>query len=372
MLQKMRENEPVHFGPRTVREIPLSAVYELKQVRSEYSPASLQELATSMIIAEDLHERSEPVTSDDFDLSNPITVAYLDEAMARRYIADHAEHYQVAPTPVERVLNEEGMATLLIAGHRRKRSLEMLTDRFGMDADDITVSASVRENISFADALGLQLRENIHERPPVHDEARAIERFYRDVTEKQGERVPIKWFATRLGFSETKVRDALAFAQLPADIQAMVEHGQLSFSVVRHMRPLQEAYEKVYIHRYGEDDRMSASVHNSLMVDAMQLMSERLRGSETKPRQYIDNKIASVLDELTMQDALFELIPEDPHVRRVRVANGLSKVAIRTLEWQTRTKDLQPEARESLAELRAKIDEILRQDTAQQATQALF
>lgn len=209
----------------------------------------------------------------------------------------------------------------------------------------------------------MQLRENVHERPPVHDEARAIERFYRDVTRQLGEEPTKKWFAAQLGFSETKVRDALAFASLPDEIQSMTERGKLSYSVAKRLRPLQDAYEKLYRHEHEsmDDDTLQEWVRHSLVADTMRPTSDRLKGSDTKPRQYIDNKIEAVLSKLYKQDALFELVAEAPKVRRERVSRELSQLALRTLEWQTQSGDLKPEAVRGLEALRDKIDALVRE-----------
>lgn len=309
----------IYFGPQTLQKVPLVGLRELQQVRTAYDPAGIEELATSMVLEADLDKHPERITSEAFNLNNPIIVARLDEGAAWRYVDEHAKYYGIDdPQDVSPMLNQDGMLELVVGGHRRTRALHVIAKRCQIDPADILVAANVHENISFEEGMGLQLRENVYERPPVHDEARAIELFYRGVKQKNGMAPPIKEFAAQLGFSETKVRDALAFASLPAEIQKMTQDGLLSYTVARSMRPLQEKYWALSLHEHpdSDDEKRSAWVRDYLVTDAWSIIRSKLQSSDTKPYQFIENKMRALAERMEAQEALFELEVESPQRRR--------------------------------------------------------
>lgn len=71
-----------------------------------------------------------------------------------------------------------------------------------------------------------QLRENIHVRPPITDEARAIARYRDYRANRFGRKPTITEIARKLGFSERKVSEALRFNELPDFIQQDVVYKQ--------------------------------------------------------------------------------------------------------------------------------------------------
>lgn len=353
----------VHFGPRALQEVPLTAVHELQQVRTSYDPEGINELATSMVLNPEIEQDADLVATDAFDLNTPIMVAHFsNELAARRYIHDYAAHYGVDPVDIDSLIEDDGTVKFLIAGHRRKRALYQLADRFNIDPDDITVSASVYEDPSFAEALRLQLSENVHERPPVQDEARAIERFYRDVVSQQGTPPPIREFASQLGFGETKVRDALAFASLPGEIQGLTDRGLVSYSIVKRFKPLQDAYERLYRREQSGvlPEELSELVRDSLMTDAARLLSSRLDRSETRANIYIDNITKAVEARVNSQTPLFEWASQTPKQMRDRAAQKLSRQAVQSLQWQVGTGDLAEAELQRLEALRDELDQLLR------------
>lgn len=374
MFKGEQHAEVIYFGPRKLGSVRLSDVQELQQVRTTYDPGGIDELATSMIFDADIAADPDAISSEAFNLNNPIIVARFspdDELALQRFIHDHAAHYDVAQPGSLGSSTEDGSTTILIGGHRRKRSLYQLAERFSIDPTQMDIAASIHENISFAEALRLQLAENVHERPPVQDEARAIERFYRDVVRQRGAAPTVKEFAAQLGFGETKVRDALAFASLPKELQELTETGLLSYSIVKRFKPLQDVYVKAHVAKYGTGNtaterevltvRREEDVRNSLMVDATRLIKGRLNGNETRATSFIDNLIKSAKEMLGAPEPLFELMADSPAERRMRASREMSRAALQTatraLEWQMSTGDLNVDDVEIL---RNRLDELVR------------
>lgn len=376
MSESERNPGAVYFGPRTLGVVRLSDINELQQVRTSYNPEGIAELADSMIVDPEVEHDPQAIADEAFNLSNPVIVAYFpkdSQSELQSFLEDHASMYsQDTQHASQLVAAEDGSTTLLIGGHRRKRALYQLAERCGIQPSRMEVAANVHENISFAEALRLQLSENVHERPPVQDEARAIERFYQDVVRQHGTEPSIKQFAVQLGFSETKVRDALAFARLPSELQELTEKGLLSYSLVRRFKPLQDVYANLYTVKHGDSAIQDGAtreeyIRDSLMVDAARLIKNRLDGNEVRAAAYIDGLVKSVKDMIGTPEPLFELeMMDTPAGRRMHASRMVSRTAIETarraLEWQASTGDLDVD---SITTLRDRLDELVAAAKAQ-------
>lgn len=205
-IETVRTQE-VHFGPREIQHIPLNKIVVLEQVRKTYDKSALDELADSMVVDPDVDKRS-AVESETFNLHNPVEVAELDYMAAVAFLEDYAEHYKIPQD--ERVaahqlfLEGSDTAYVLYAGHRRRLAVMQLVDRFEIDPQATTIAATVSKNISFATALQRQLTENIHERPPVEEEARAIGLYYDDLCRQAGQKISIRLLREQLVLARQK------------------------------------------------------------------------------------------------------------------------------------------------------------------------
>ena len=326
------KKEPIRFGPQNLEYVPLDAINELPQVRTSYNSASLEELATAIIVDSHFEEDAHDVTSESFDLISPLTVGRHSRASAARYIADHGDYYKIPEEDRlqlrELVWNDDGNTIISISGHRRKRAIGILLERFEIETDEALVSAHVKNNISFAEAQGLQLRENVYDRPPAQDEARAIDLFYRDIQRRTGSAPSIKQFAAQVGFSETKVRDALAFASLPENVQAFTYDNLLSYTTVRRLKNLQDAYTRLYAVSVAPD-KIQEVVEHELIIFCNKLVSMELNGNtEQRRARMIENKSKEIFGQADyQQESLFLLEPVEPHARRRESDVQLARLA---------------------------------------------
>jgi len=238
----------------------------------------------------------------------------------------------------------------LNAGHRRKRAIYRLIDQLGVSPEEVGVRANVGDNMTFVEALGDQLRENNHERVPIHDEARAIALQYEDIQRRTGVAPNIKKLGTDLGFGETKVREALSFATLPPRIQAFVADGLLSYGVVRRLRPLHEAYARYCASRDHSGD-VAQLAEDELVTFSNQLLNLKLSGRVDQQRAaMIQNKVKEIEGRAEYQDGLFLLEPEPAASRRAESSQGLARLAFSVISHQIRFHELSKESLDELAE----------------------
>ncbi|HJM04226.1 MAG TPA: hypothetical protein QF549_01140 [Candidatus Saccharimonadaceae bacterium] len=344
--------ELIEFGPSSLEAVPLLAINKFEQVRTNYDQERLEELATS-IMKEGSLGKGGSVGSADFNLVEPIGVGRHDKSSLRRYINDHGEYHQIAradrKTPSDLRPLDDGRFIILNYGHRRTLAIHSLIQAFGLDAERATVSSHVGDNIEFAKALADQLRENNHDRLPPYDEARAIALQYDDLIRKTGVAPNIKKLGLELGFSETKVRDALAFATLPRRIQAFAADGLLPFGVIRNLQPLQEAYGRLYQHRSGTE--AAALIEHELVVFCNKLLNLKLSGKGDQSRHtMIQNKIKEIAGQASYQEGLFLLEPEFASRRRAESSHGLARLAFSIITHQLRLNELSPENLEQLSQ----------------------
>lgn len=342
MVSTMLEGTPradrIQFGPIHADYVAFTSINELPQVRTSYGEEALSDLSTAIIHNPEIEHATE-LKSDDFELLSPIKVGRHDAVSAKRYIRDHADYFQI-PKKAQIDTNElvsdgEGGTIISIAGHRRKRAIQTLMQRFAIPAEQVAIAADIRQNISFADAMGMQLRENVYERPAVQDEARAIDLFYRSIKNRDGAAPSIAEFSQQLGYGQTKVRDALAYASLPERIQAYTQDSLLPYSTVRRMKTLADAYTLFYAD-LKDPVRIAQNVEHELVTFANQMVNMDLSGStEQRRAKMIDNKSKEIFGQAEyQQEGLFLLESATPQARRATSDRQLSQLAMRVIQHQ--------------------------------------
>jgi hypothetical protein len=332
MSGEIQKNEgEITFGPKRLEPVPFLAINELQQVRTTYAPASIDELASSI----QTDQGGSIASSRTFELANPLLVGFHTQASAKKYISEHGDYYRIPKkerfdyqnlTP----LNDE-TAVILIAGHRRRRAIGRLLEMNNIQPAEARIQSSVHDNIEFNEAIGLQLRENVYERPLPQDEARAIDLLYRHSMMQHGTRPSIRQLAGQIGFSETKVREALTYASLPESIQAYTEDGVLSYSVVRQLAPLYDAFTALY----KEDSaierlhKAELSVQEFCNITLSRLLSGR---SDEKISKAIANRVKEIQGQAQYQQATLDFLIETddlPHrTRRTERQLGATALAV--------------------------------------------
>lgn len=355
--------ERIRIGANHRRPVVLGRINELEQVRHTYNPAAISELAQSLV-TRPLDEIT-PALSDEelrklFVLLHQVTVGHFtDTQAAQKYIDDHAEFYGIEPVDAARDLlwGEDGTADILIAGHRRRRASELVAQLAGRSSDWFEMESNSLDNPEFGAAIGLQMRENVYERPPVVEEARGI-RLHTEYLARQTNRWPtIHEVAADLGMKDDKVADALAFTSLPPEIQAYTNDGLLSYTVVRSLKRLEAAYEKLYGakveagHKLEETKDQYVLAH--LVIFANTLVSKKLGARVDSADERVDAKVKEILGLADYQTGeLFIFEDARSHERRDRSSAMLSDLAVKVLLHQAATGQLSPELVERLRGIR--------------------
>lgn len=355
MAQEKINKDPILFGPIHMEYVPLAAINELSQVRTSYNSEALQDLATSIINNPTIEDHPEAISSRDFDLLNPLKVGRHTKKSAARYIQAHGDYYEISVQDRQNVDDltplDDDTAIISIAGHRRKRAITLLMRQFNLDPSEVFVAADVRQEIRFVDAQAMQLRENVYDRPPAQDEARAISLFYEDIMHRTGATPSIVHFAAQLGFSETKVRDALSFACLPERIQAFTNDGLLSYTTVRRVKTLQDAYKRYYAH-LDDSALIEKNVEHELVTFCNQMVAMELSGNtEQRRARMIENKSKEIFGQAEyQQEGLFFLESATPQIRRQTSSQQLSRLAFNVITHQIRQSELSLDALNELEE----------------------
>jgi hypothetical protein len=312
--------EIIAFGPKRLEQVSYHTINELQQVRQTYDPSGIEELALSM---ED--GSSQGVGTDAFELANPLLMGRHTPISAKKYIAEHGDYYRIAKKDrtdyQDLIPSEDGSALILIAGHRRRRAIHHLLTKNNISPINARVAGNVRDEIDFGQAIGLQLRENVYERPSPQDEARAIDLSYRYQAERLGHAPNVRLLSKQLGFSETKVREALDFASLPLSVQEYTASGVLSYSVVRQLRPLYDAFLK----HYSQEDGVTQNVYAEASVREFceTILKQRLSGrTEEKISLTISNRTKEILGKAVYQQLEFGLLADDNEVLRRKDRSG--------------------------------------------------
>ncbi len=343
--------ELIDFGPKSLELVPFHAVNELPQVRRQYDEAAIAELAEAIMAGRD----TDGLTSEAFELANPILAGRHTRDSARRYIDEHGDYFKI-PTkervdPQDLTPLDDDTAIILIAGHRRRRAVGHLLERHNIPPVTARIAANVREDIEFGQAMGLQLRENVYDRPSPQDEARAIDLSYRYLSEKTGVVPSIRRLAGQLGFSETKVRDALAFASLPESIQQMTHEKVLPYSIVRQLKPLYDAYLALYPSESIAERHRRAEKELQTFCNVM--LTRTLSGNvDAKRSQLIANAVKEAQGKAQyQQEELFFYEEAELDFRHKNSGRVLAQTALSVLRYRLQMDEVSESEFDELAAL---------------------
>lgn len=342
----------IDFGPKRLDFVPYLSINELPQVRTEYNETAIDDLAMAIQSGED----GSVISSDSFELGNAILNGRHSQRSAKKYIDDHGEYHRIAARDRVDVQDltplDDDSAIILIAGHRRRRAVGRLLQMNNIQPINARVASSIRDEIEFGQAIGLQLRENVYERPSPQDEARAIDLSYRYTSERMGHAPNIKKLASQLGFSETKVRDAIAFASLPDVIQEYTRSGVFSYTVTRQLKPLFDEYFSMYKDDAHADPFRAAEDAVVEFCDIQ--IKRRLEGkSDETIMKAIADQTQNIHDTAKYRQGTFdfELDAGSPSRRRQIATRQLTQTALGVMRYRLATGDIKESELASLEDL---------------------
>jgi hypothetical protein len=362
----------IEFGPRDLEFVHLNDINEIEQVRKVYSDEGIEDLVSAILRGNvdefgDIKDYDELSTR--LNLNNPLIVARLDPQALENYLKDHADYYGYNPDEQSErhditVSNGSESTLVLIAGHRRKRAISRISERYGLPLEDVVISAAVHDNITFDGAISLQLRENVYERPSPQEEAKAIELYYRhECLRHPDEPITVRRIAHQLGFSESKVSSALAFASLPRSIQDFTSHNILSYSVVCKLKPLHDSYGLLYERKIDAgqqpDELKEDWCENMTYIFANRLASSRLAPGSEKMDDAIRAMTGSIRGEAAYHNGelfVVEDYRDTSEALRKRSERTLAARALGILQYQLKVGAIEELDDDMAEQLRAILD----------------
>lgn len=129
-----------------------------------------------------------------------------------------------------KINNEDGNYYILIAGERRLRAIKSLqkNDLFNKVFPQEKIDARICDNPSPLEALFRQASENIHQRPPAHEEAEFYASLFSLICEEKGKYYPTR-FAKDVGKDPETIIKAIQFSLLPNFVKNAVINKYLSY-----------------------------------------------------------------------------------------------------------------------------------------------
>lgn len=327
---------PYEVGPKEPEPVRLSELNALTQTRQAYDPEGIDELAQSML------ERDENGVITGLKLINAPLVGRFAKESAEAYVNDLNDLFETSHTVDDLTPATDGNYFILVAGHRRTLALSRAVKLAGGTADELFVRTVVADDISFAEAFKDQTIENIHDRPPMQDEAEAIAKYceFRRRSSGFGERLSVAQCARELSLKPKKVRNALKYAELPGRVKKYVNEGVLTYTDGVVMNDVQRAYR---LREEQKPDANAVSVeertHHLTETFALRVINRRSRkdvGERFGAKQFVamvKGEVTTVLQDMYHQGG-FELELEEstsPQAVRAlavaRIANTVTVLA---------------------------------------------
>lgn len=219
----------MHFD----RDIPLLSLARLPQIRQDFN--HIEELISSILSFEKYG-----------GLLEPIGVAMWNKESLQDYLrlvnfvsGSHKRVSQFTP-------HDDGLYYVLLFGERRYRASIALYQHgcsgcrrkkknlpagecYTYHFDGTTIRATVYPDIPVDIAVKMQLEENSYIIPPPQDFAIWYRRMYAYLSKTEA--LTVREFAKRYHRNEKTIEQALAYANLPAEMRRLVDVGKITYGV---------------------------------------------------------------------------------------------------------------------------------------------
>jgi hypothetical protein len=329
------EHEVVEAGPESIEPVFAPAINVLPQVRKTMEREPLDDLKASI-------GRVDEDAQLHLDLLNPLIVADLDAEHAAQYIADVNMFWGMNLSLEDMQLNPDtDRYIFLISGHRRLRAISELADEHEVERHRVRIATSPHRNISFQEALILQLKENTYHSPDPTELAEAIRLSY-DFMKIDNPQLSQAQCAAELGFTPSRISRALAYSDLPDEIKGWVRKKDMSFTLAVILGHIQKEFRLRFdrMQREGmlaEDDDFAdadeyASYEILTFANRIYAILQRNRRSTTQARDRAVGQLATLRQLRQFEQVAFEFdtpIAESARTRRGKAVGALAGFAFR-------------------------------------------
>jgi hypothetical protein len=353
-------------GTVDVGWLPHDAVFDLRQVRENYDPAKLQELADR--IPYEITEQG----IVHLKLQNPPVVnVFTRREDLEQYIADHAEYYGGAVTDIDidSLPVVDGAWHVRINGHRRGRAIILRCQNLGIPVENMRISYSFRRGIPFQEAIQEQYVENTSDEIPPEQDARAIAR-HKTWLMKKGMKSSNAEIARFFGYGPGKVADALRFVTMPDSITDFLNDG-LTYGNIVQLAKVRDAYlqaerrtppDKTFADLMIEDPEDAPSIlsaQEKMMTYFETMLFNRFKNmSSARINEMIRAKISEITKESTYLNGQLFVMDELVEHQRARkdTRAGITGMALKALSYLDASGEviLSPEDAEMLLRLHLK------------------
>jgi hypothetical protein len=350
------------IGPTNLVAIRSTELNRVTQVRKTYPRDEIDQLKRSLRL-------TSAQNSDAIELFHQLTVLEVDDAQCARYLSRLNRLWGSDHQPDQLTPNERGNFYILVSGHCRDIAIGEIIEEEGWDPRSVAVKASVRHDISLFMAVLMQQAENVHNKPPAHEEAASITLLY-ELGKEEGEIDCLADYIKASPFKEDKIRDAFRYQELPTIVHEMVETKSLAYSRALLYVPLIRAYRQYtaepeeliearlerYIldgidSRYGPDT-ISAKIQGQILVIIQQYTKEA-----TGEQQLFSD--AGWEAQLEAERAQSRRLRFGLAIRPLRDLGMLARLETQAARGErTRPILTHPEMREHLANLRRALEEL--------------
>lgn len=360
----VEKQQTIEFGPKSTVPIDFVLLNEIEQIRKTYPQDRIEDLARSIDLSQD--------GTLSFDLYNSPLCAHLTPEETTEYLRKHSIFYGTETKDLSDLKSDdEGNYTIFIAGHRRRRAISFLVDKYDLPPEQVQVFVNLREHISFEDALIAQIRENTHDQVPPDEVAKNIQQHYHYLQRISPDKKPTYAQMSNLtGYSEYTISSALKFMQLPEDIRELPKQygGIISYTTVVELEPLMRAFGAYHDTKHLSEDK-ETYIYNSLQIVVKGILESKLTNRD-KIADIIHAKINSLRTAIDFdQDAFFEMETESTILQNKRANNKLATTAIRALAFAVQDG---AKLKETDAEILLQIADQIRDEQSQSATLSEF
>lgn len=217
----MKDNNLYKIGEiyKVRKSFPINLVNVLVQPRQTFNKEEISELAQSI---------------DELNLIHPVSIALFDEATCQ----DHIKR-------VNRSWNKKYKITtlkkykqyypILIAGEKRFRAIRSIIDNKDKCFTQKYFKKGLLDSMVYRQLtswgfIEIQCQENKHGRPPAQEQAEYFNNYYRefkDLYKSQDTKLTVAEFARKMQTSESTMREALRFSELPDSVKDFVSTKKL-------------------------------------------------------------------------------------------------------------------------------------------------
>lgn len=276
------------YGKHTYKPVPARNLIMMPQVRGNLNP-------DFYALKEDIRDKGLLEPPDVVEMTREGLANYIDFINSVWSSDVQVEDYDR--------LAIDGVYNLVAAGHTRSRAILEIADE---EDDDPDIVSKIHETDDPFEIISIQMRENLHSKPPQERTALAIVEAYL-IGVRQGLWKDEEGFVAAKGdkFSRDQVSDAVGFARLPETIRDFVFAGQLPYNAALALGRGSEMIAEHVQAQLGyamivsdEQEEQFTKAYNKKVALIVAMLTNRPKMNSTASKKFIQARIDE-LEQIT-------------------------------------------------------------------------